>query len=753
VSRSAARARVGAAAWQRAGDSRGPAVCALALFLVWAAVLAACGGSKQAPDPASPETRTADRPPIILISIDTLRSDRLPVYGYDGVQTPAIDALRRDSLLFERAYSHTPLTLPSHVSVLTGKLPESHGVRDNQGYKLAPGDGPFLPRDLARRGYAAGAAVSAAVLAGSTGLASGFDFYEDRVPDRPGVALGGVSRRGSDTLAAAEPWLRSVAGSSFFFFFHLFEPHLPHDPPEPFAARYSSAYDGEIAAADRVLGELVELLRGLDLYDNAAIVLMSDHGEGLGDHGEEEHGIFLYREALQVPLLVKLPGNQRAGESVASPVGLVDLHPTLRQLAGLDPAVNEVAVSLLHDGDRPKRTIYAETWYPRLHYGWSELTSLIRGRYHYIDAPRPELYDLQADPRERRNLVLRQPAIAAELRDGLAERDRQLTPPVAVDDETRRRLAALGYLGGGAGRTEGRGADPKEKIASLADLRRGFDHYRAGRFEQAVPAFRAALAESPGIVDGWEYLATSLRRLGRLDEAAEAFRQGLEASAEAPHLLRGLAALEMDRGRYGAAALALQRAGALAEPEPELVRRLGLGLARAGQFSDAVFVLRPLAERGDPAATKTLARVFSESGDQPAAAAELQRLLARTPDDAEAQETLGLVRLRQRRWPEARAASARAVELDPLRVEAWNNLGVALHSAGQRLAALDAWERAVSLEAERYDVLYNLGVSAAELGRVEQARRALSRFVESAPPDRYAADIRQARGLLARLSG
>ncbi len=740
---------------------RAPARRPLALTLALAGALAACGDRRQAPGSAATPVSGAKTPPIVVISIDTLRSDRLPVYGYEGVETPAVDALRRDAVLFERAYSHTPLTLPSHVSMLTGLLPTSHGVRDNQGYAFESGDGPFLPRDLAGRGYATGAAVSAAVLAGSTGLAAGFDVYDDQVPDRPGVALGGVARSGGDSLAAIEPWLRSVSGEPFFLLLHLFEPHLPYEPPEPFASRYPSGYDGEVAAADRVVGELVGLLRELGVYDGAAIVLLSDHGEGLGDHGEEEHGIFLYREALQVPLLLKLPGNARAGERVAVPVGLVDLYPSVLELAGAQPPGAGPGVSLLRAVAAPaaevstarERVIYAETYYPRIHYGWSELRSLVRGRHHFIEAPRPELYDLEADPGERRNLVQREPAVAAELRRDLAALDEAFEPAAASDDETRRRLAALGYLGGGARDGGTRRPDPKDRIASLAELRRGFDHYRRGEWGLAVPAFEAVLADNPGIVDGWEYLALALRRLDRLDEAAAAYRGALAASVDAPHLLHGLAAVELDRRRPDAAREALARADELGAPEPRLARRLGLALARAGRFPEAVSVLRPLAETGEPAAVTVLARALSEGGDQTAAAGELERLLARVPGDAAASETLGLVRLRQQRWQEASDASRRAVEIDPGRVEAWNNLGVALYSIGRKGEAVDAWQRAADLDPDLHDVLYNLGTGAAALGRVEQARRALSRFVATAPPERYAADLRRARALLARLPG
>ena len=290
---------------------------------------------------AAREVRAPAGTPIVLISIDTLRSDHLPAYGYASVATPAIDALRRDGILFERAYAHTPLTLPSHASLLTGLLPGEHGVRDNVGYTLdqkrvESGEIPHLPRLLAARGYVSGAAVSAFVLQAKAGLAAGFDLYEDSIEMRTGTGLGGLQRAGTETLRTALPWLREKAGKPIFFLFHIYEPHTPYDPPAPFRDRYASRYDGEIAAADAVVGELVAELERLGLYERAIVVLLSDHGEGLGDHGEEEHGLLLYREAIQVPLLLKLPGSRFAGRAVAAPVGLIDVAPTLAALVGIE---------------------------------------------------------------------------------------------------------------------------------------------------------------------------------------------------------------------------------------------------------------------------------------------------------------------------------------------------------------------------------------------------------------------------------
>ncbi|HYM60177.1 MAG TPA: sulfatase, partial [Thermoanaerobaculia bacterium] len=246
------------------------------------------------------------RAPVILISIDTLRADHLPLFGYKDVETPNIDALRRDGILFTNAFCHVPLTLPSHVTVLTGLLPPDNKVRNNIGYKLDPAV-PTLPGILKASGYATGASVSAYVLRGSTGLGPSFDFYDDAIASKPGTPVGSLQRSGKASEEIAARWIGENDSKPFFFFLHLFEPHSPYTPPEPFRSRFRLPYDGEIATADAIVGDLLDFLRKRGLYDKAIIVLMSDHGEGLYEHGEPEHGIFLYREAIHVPLIVKLP--------------------------------------------------------------------------------------------------------------------------------------------------------------------------------------------------------------------------------------------------------------------------------------------------------------------------------------------------------------------------------------------------------------------------------------------------------------
>jgi arylsulfatase A-like enzyme len=252
------------------------------------------------------ETRVEsfDRPPVIVVSIDTLRADHLPMFGYRAVETPQLDAFRADSVLFRNAYSHVPLTLPSHVSILTGLLPPDHKVRNNIGYLLDPKI-ETLPRFLKGKGYETGAAVSAYVLHGSSGLSSAFDFYEDGVSQRSNAAVGSLARSGRKTAELALQWIGPRRDKPFFFLFHIFEPHSPYAPEEVFRAKYRDAYDGEIATADSIVGSFFDELKKSGVYDKAIIVVLSDHGEGLNDHGEPEHGIFVYREAIHIPLLVK----------------------------------------------------------------------------------------------------------------------------------------------------------------------------------------------------------------------------------------------------------------------------------------------------------------------------------------------------------------------------------------------------------------------------------------------------------------
>lgn len=480
--------------------------------------------------------------PFILISIDTLRADHLPAYGYSQVRTPAIDALAAEGVLFERAYSHSPQTLPAHTSILTGELPFEHGVRDNIGFTVR-GNQRTLPQLLRGRGYATGAAVSAYVLRKETGIGQGFDFYDSQLPPAsPEASIGQVQRDGLVSLEVATRWMDGLSSNKFFLFLHLYEPHKPYSPPAEFASY--APYDGEIAYADQIIGRLVVQLRARDLYDDATVIVLSDHGEGLGDHGEQEHGVFLYDETTRVPLIVKLPRSASAGRRVTAPVQHVDLVPTVLDLVGAPPEQGlrgrSLRPLLAGSGSIAAAGIYAEALYPRYHFGWSELYTLTEDRYRYVKAPREELYDLPNDPKERRNLAGERPRPSAAMRAALDKliAGRAVERPASVSAESRQQFQALGYIGMPAAeadpRAESAGADPKDKIHVLEAYRRGIALAGEQRFDEAVSVLRAIVAEEPRMADVWEQLGGLLTRAGRPSEAADAYRRFVELKPEEP---------------------------------------------------------------------------------------------------------------------------------------------------------------------------------------------------------------------------
>lgn len=525
-------------------------------FRPLAATALLAGGFLAGCRPQAPERLAFPSAPVVIVSVDTLRSDHLPAYGYAGVETPTIDALRKDAILFERAYAQVPLTLPSHASLFTGLLPAAHGVHDNLGYRLKAGT-TTLAEALKKAGYATGGAVSTVVLNAGSGVGRGFDLYEDAVePKQPGQALGRVQRSGEQTEALLGAWLEGLPQGPFLAFLHLYEPHTPYEPPEPHASRYRDRpYDGEIAHADALVGRFLDRLRAKGLYDGALVVFLSDHGEGLGEHGEDEHGIFLYRWALQVPLLVKLPGGKLGGTSVAAPVALTDLAGTIASAVGapsLSAAPGSADLLALAGGAAaPERRLFAETFYPRLHFGWADTSSLIDGTWHYIDAPRAELYDLAADPAERKDLAPALPPPFRALRIEMEKLRAAFEAPGAVDPEEKAKLASLGYLSAGVAETGGPLPDAKDEIGVVRQLKEGSGLFHRGKYPEAIAVFRELLEKNPRMLDVWDLLSQSLQRMGRSDEALAALKKGVELSpAGSSHYLVAVANLALQLARY-----------------------------------------------------------------------------------------------------------------------------------------------------------------------------------------------------------
>jgi arylsulfatase A-like enzyme/Flp pilus assembly protein TadD len=739
---------------------------AVLLALVPLGLVIGCGGGSE-PGNAQQGARSAranagpqltfPRAPVILISVDTLRSDHLPAYGYDQIETPHFEAFRRDAIFFERAYSHYPLTLPSHCSLLTGLLPGDHGVRDNIGYTLDADKLPYLPRLLHEQGFTTGAAVSTVVLEKPTGLDTGFDFYDDDIDTAHMIGLSTAQRAGDETRAVAAGWLRKVTAESAdkppFFFFHIYEPHSPYHPPEPYASRYKDPYDGDIAFADAVIGRFLDELRALGLYDRSIIVLFSDHGEGLSEHGEAEHGVLLYREALQVPLMLKLPGSALAGTHTAVSAQLVDVAPTVLSLLGLpvpDAMAGDSLLSLLADGAE-ERPIYSESYYPRLHLGWSELNSLIEDKHHLIQGPDPELYDLAADPGETANILRQERRAYARLKEQLEPFNRVLKRPSTVSEEASERLAALGYLSTSSSKdAEGPLPDPKSRIHLLDVLQQSNILLAQGKNEEAVAAARKLVEGSPEMPQAWINLGLGLVHLNRLEESIAAYKEAVKLGGPQPRLVVRLASLYEAVGNPQEAVRMLQATLDYGVDHPSVQRQLGLSLIAAGRPAEAVTVLQPLTSDGRPAELNAYGIALYESGRLAQAQEIFERVLAEHPDNAKALESLGGVMLAARRAPEALRLLERAVELDQELPIAWNSLGVARQWSGNTAGALEAWQRSLELDPRNLDVLFNLGLVAAESGRRQLAIESLRRFVAQAPPSR-AGEVSEARQALARL--
>jgi len=564
-------------------------------LLLASAVIAACRGRVI----LSPSRTT----PVILISIDTLRSDHLAVYGYKGVETPNIDGLRADSILYTRAYSHAPLTLPSHVSILTGMLPADSGVHDNVGFRLADSV-PMIQELLKKNGYATGAAVSAFVLRRETGMARGFDFFDDEVePLGTDKTIGRVQRDGRETLHVLGKWLDDKTDKPFFAFLHLYEPHSPYTPPEPYFSKYPNHYDGEIAYSDAIVGEFIDYLKQKGVYHKTLIILLSDHGEGLNEHGEEEHGIFLYREALQVPLLIKLPKERKSGARVETPVELVDVFPTILDRTAT-PApkggrrAGQSLLAFLNGG--PQRPIYSESYYARFHFGWSDLHSLIEGSDHYIRAPQPELYDLAADPGEKRNVLEQNRRAYVRLRQAIEPYVREAAAPTNIDPEEAAKLAALGYVGSTVTTRPGQALpDPKASMGVFHDIRQAFTWYRNDKEEDALRLTNQLLAANSQMTDLWDLKFKILEKMGREREAVEAAKEGLRKVPTESALLLDVAKGALDIGDLDTA-----------QKHAEIAAKIQPGKAHE-------ILARVWAQRGDYQRAQEEAKLSLESSNDP----------------------------------------------------------------------------------------------------------------------------------------
>jgi arylsulfatase A-like enzyme len=584
--------------WQRARGSTGRRGRVVALALLVG--LAGCG----------------ERPhDLVLISIDTLRADRLGSYGRDGAGTPHLDRLARRGARFSDAMAPAPLTLPSHASLFTGLDPSRHGVRHNGLYAL-DASADTLAERLQAAGFRTGAFVASVALAARHGLDQGFERYTEPGGDQARGLFFLAERPAAQVNRDALAWLDTLdPGERMFLFVHYMEPHAPFEPPEPELSRFAGdRYQGEVAASDRAVGELLAHLAARDRLRRALVAVVGDHGESLGEHGERSHGIFVYQSALHVPLLRAGPGVPGA-RVVDEPVSLVDLMPTLLAAVGLaaEPGGRGLWPAL-RGGSLGPRALYGESFAPRLDFGWSELRVWRRGAAKWIDAPRPELYDLEADPAERVDLAARQPerarALADELAAHLAAGGAEASRRIELPEAAREALAALGYLSGAhEGSPSQALADPKDRIADAVALERATRLGQHGRYADAVAELRALIRARPHLYDARLRAAALLALGGSPEEAIAETRALIEVAGRAPQgerlvsrAHRLLADLHRSRGELELAARSYERA--LAMPQPDAVRAdLAAIYRELGRPEDAARVLGSAADGPGDAAS------------------------------------------------------------------------------------------------------------------------------------------------------
>jgi arylsulfatase A-like enzyme/thioredoxin-like negative regulator of GroEL len=637
----------------------------------------------------------AEAPNIIFITMDTTRADRMGFLGCKKGLTPNLDMLARQGVVFEKTYSQAPLTPVSHATIFTGTYPQFHTVTDF-GHPL-PALLPFVPEILHKSGYRTAAFIGSLILDPKANMAPGFDrgfdffdagFHPKRGPNES--RYDSVERRAGNVVGHAMRWIAKNQNPQkpFFIWIHLYDPHAPYDPPEPFDKRFTDLYDGEVAYADASLGTLFSYMRQHGLYDRALITMMSDHGESLGAHGESMHGIFLYDETIRVPLLFKLPGELLAGRRVETRVRLVDVAPTLLSMLSLPlpPTFQGESLVPMMKGKPPLlgRAVqkpaadlpaYAETDYPHRAFGWSSIRSMRTGKYLFVRAPRRELYDQTRDQDVEHNLAATSPAVTDTLQAQLDQfRDQtssyhQKSDQPAVTPEQTENLSALGYVGSTPATSSTdplKGADPKDKIGISNTLHEGMIAIEDGRYAEAIPMLQHVLDDSPLISVAQMQLGIALARVKRYPEAIAALQKSVK-------LMPDSSPAQYELG------LALFETGAWRESVPyfQFVAK------KRPKFADAQY---------------SLASVYARVQRVPEAVELLQQVIQLNPEHFRANLLLGRILTLQQRSDEALPYLKQAVLSDPNNFEAHAFLADDYEQQGNSQAAASERNRAEALK-------------------------------------------------------
>jgi choline-sulfatase len=661
--------------------------------------------------------RGANRPNVLLISIDTLRADHVGAYGYAAAQTPTLDALARRGLRFTHASTVTPLTLPAHASLMTGSFPAWHGVRDNGGFYLAD-DQTTLAEVLRDQGYRTGAFVSSFVLDSRWGINQGFDRYFDEfdLSRYEGKGLDAVQRPGFETVDRALPWLDQEADRPFFAWVHLYDPHTPYAAPEPFRSRFPrtmvGAYDAEIASADSQVARLLAALDARGRLDTTVVVVLGDHGESLGEHQEQTHGFFIYEASVHIPLIIA--GPRIAASAIADPVRIVDVMPTLLDRLGvaIPPAVQGQSLLPLAAGQRRDLLALSETFYPRYHYGWSDLQAVSDGRYKFIKAPARELYDLETDPGETHNLAPSNARRADALEQALRDLQARSTgaaasvAPRAVDPDAEERLRALGYVGGSVSARnldERPRRDPKVSIGLYNLLKLAAQDSVDGDIDAGIAKVRRALEVDPQIVEGYTMLGNLHSKAQRFDEAVNDYQHALEIDSEHQGAAFSLALAYKQLGRLADAEAGFERVRALDPKSGKSDWQIADILMQRGDHAGAASLLdAALTDNKVDRPSFLIKLAEAEIGLQRHDAAErrLREALAARPDAALAHYDLGLIFEARGDLPRAMAEYELEVRRGSPSYRASFNFAKLLSKAGRSREAVGQFRNAVGANPE-----------------------------------------------------
>ena len=658
---------------------------------------------------------------VLLITLDTVRGDALGCYGGPAA-TPNLDRLARQGVRFDFAHAHAVVTLPSHTSILTGRYPFEHGIRDNSGYRLAAGT-PTIATLLKSEGYQTAAFIGGFPLNARFGLTAGFDVYDDRIGETHGpVEFAMPERRADAVVAAARGWI-TAQPARWFAWVHLFDAHAPYEPPPPFDRQYGDRpYYGEIAYVDQQLSPLVELVRAQTR--STLIVVTADHGEALGDHGESTHGLFAYESTLRVPLIVAqvTPGREAPERGdTSSPVSArhIDLLPTILGALALPVPPGLQGQSLIA-GTRDEGAVsYFEAMSASLNRGWAPLTGILAGREKFVSLPLPELYDLASDPRETTNVVTREAERRRVLEARLAGWNASLAgTPKPENAETVARLRALGYTSSGGIKPNARYAeedDPKRLIDVDAAIHRGIELYEAGKHAEALEVYRQIVARRPDLGVAISHLAFIYWSQGAIQPAIDTLKRALT---------RGVV-------------------------QSGIATQLGVYLAETGSAKEALPLLQAAADGIDVDSLNALGITYGHLGEAKRALDTFRSILRLDPQNVMAYQNIASVDVQRGDLAGAREALTHALAIDPQSARAYTGLGAVELKEGRRDAAIQSWRRAIELDPADYDALFNLASELVSSGQLGEARPYVEHFVQSAPKAQYSREIRRFEALLA----